>query len=193
MGHPVVGHRDVAQMVLGVGKHQAGPSTSKDGVGGPDDLLHRVLHLHLAEPQPAELAMAEPTSCMFTAMGGLLRLDLGLPTSPSARRARASSGAWPNAGRIGRSRGRRAARPGGVPRGPAGAGFPLLLDQLEHGRVGRHLRAHVVAAGVRGDQDRRDAEAVTVVLLRAPRPAPGRSSRTAGPAPPAPRAARSRG
>src|ERR1700689_4485853 len=55
MPHPVIGDRGVEQVVLDVGQHQAGAVDREDGVGGLDDVMHRVLDPHLAEAQLAQL------------------------------------------------------------------------------------------------------------------------------------------
>jgi hypothetical protein len=52
---PLVGYREVAQMVLGIGKHQASTVHVEDRVSGLDDLVYRILDGHLTEAQPAEL------------------------------------------------------------------------------------------------------------------------------------------
>src|SRR6202043_3614886 len=61
VAYPLVRDRRVAQVVLDVGQHQAGPVYGEDGVGGLDDLVHRLLDPHLAEAQPAELVQGTAT------------------------------------------------------------------------------------------------------------------------------------
>ena len=53
--HPLVRYRGVQQVVIDVGQHQPGTVHIEDRMRGLDDLMHRVLDPHLAEPQLAEL------------------------------------------------------------------------------------------------------------------------------------------
>ncbi len=53
--HTLVRYRGVQQVVVDVGQHQPGTVHIEDRMCGLDDLMHRVLDPHLAEPQLAEL------------------------------------------------------------------------------------------------------------------------------------------
>jgi hypothetical protein len=54
VAEPFVGDRDVTQVVVDVGQHQARAVDVEDRVRGLDDLVQGILDPHLAEPQLPE-------------------------------------------------------------------------------------------------------------------------------------------
>ena len=80
---PIVGRGHAAQLLLGVGQHQARAVHVEHGVRGVHDLVQRVLDLHLPEAEPAQLAEGGSHVLEFCVHGSTLARIFPIPAISS--------------------------------------------------------------------------------------------------------------